>query len=168
MTKLFLVRHGETVDNARQVMQGQMPGELNEAGIRQARELCERMRHRHFDAFIASDLKRAVDTCRILAEPHGLPVVTTPLLRERDWGDFTGVYIPDLKGREWPANVESLEAMLKRARDFLDFVASNYPGCRVVAVGHGIMNKAIQAVYYHKEMKDISRMENADVRVLDL
>ena len=36
MTTLYLVRHGETVDNAAQIMQGQTPGRLNEKGIEQA------------------------------------------------------------------------------------------------------------------------------------
>ena len=35
-------------------------------------------------------------------------------------------------------------------------------------VRHGIINKAIQAVYYNKEMKDVQKMTNAEVRVLDL
>lgn len=33
MTKLYLVRHGETVDNKAQIMQGQTPGKLNMKGI---------------------------------------------------------------------------------------------------------------------------------------
>ena len=36
MTTLYLVRHGETVDNAAQILQGQQQGELNETGIKQA------------------------------------------------------------------------------------------------------------------------------------
>ena len=39
MTKLYLVRHGETVDNAAQIMQGQTPGKLNATGIAQAEEV---------------------------------------------------------------------------------------------------------------------------------
>lgn len=165
---LYLVRHGETIDNERQLMQGQIQGELNETGLRQARELSSKMAQEPIDVFVASDLKRAIDTCRIVAEPHGKDVVTTPLLRERDWGDFTGRYIPDLKGLPFPDNVESLEALLTRARDFLDFIRSNYPNQRVLAVGHGIVNKAVQAVYYQKNMKDVTRMQNAEVRVLQL
>ena len=38
MTKLYLVRHGETVDNKAQIMQGQTPGKLNMKGIEQAEE----------------------------------------------------------------------------------------------------------------------------------
>lgn len=36
MTLLYLVRHGETIDNAHHIMQGQTQGELNEKGIKQA------------------------------------------------------------------------------------------------------------------------------------
>ena len=39
----MLVRHGETVDNARQVMQGQTQGELNEKGREQAWQVAERL-----------------------------------------------------------------------------------------------------------------------------
>ena len=130
MTTLYLVRHGETVDNANQIMQGQTQGELNENGIRQALEVSEAWKDRPIDVVIASDLKRSIDTARIIAEPHGLEVITTPLLRERDWGGFTGK--------------------------------------KVLAVGHGIINKAVQAVYYGKTMSEIQRMMNAEVRVLEL
>ena len=107
MTTLYLVRHGETVDNANQIMQGQTQGELNENGIRQAQEVSEAWKDRPIDVVIASDLKRSIDTARIIAEPHGLEVVTTPLLRERDWGGFTGRFIPDLKNEVWPDDIDS-------------------------------------------------------------
>ena len=58
--------------------------------------MSEAWKDRPIDVVIASDLKRSIDTARIIAEPHGLEVVTTPLLRERDWGGFTGRFIPDL------------------------------------------------------------------------
>ena len=129
MTTLYLVRHGETVDNANQIMQGQTQGELNENGIRQAQEVSEAWKDRPIDVVIASDLKRSIDTARIIAEPHGLEVVTTPLLRERK---------------------------------------KTFPGKKVLAVGHGIINKAVQAVYYGKPMSEVQRMMNAEVRKLEL
>ena len=168
MTTLYLVRHGETVDNANQIMQGQTQGELNENGLRQARLLSEAWREKPLDAVIASDLKRSVDTARIIAAPHQLEVLTTPLLRERDWGDFTGRYIPDLKNEVWPDNVETLENLLSRADEFPTFVRQTFPEKKVLAVGHGISNKAVQAVYYQKSMSDIQRMSNAEVRILEL
>ena len=167
-TILYLVRHGETVDNARQLMQGQTQGELNDVGIGQARALSGRLDGVAIDAIVSSDLRRAVDTAAILAAPRGLSVVTTPLLRERDWGSFTGRFIPSLKGEVWPDDIETLEALLARARRFLDYVRTRYEGKTVLAVGHGIVNKAIQAVYYGKQMSEVERMANCDVRLLEL
>lgn len=165
-TIIFLVRHGETVDNARQIMQGQTQGCLNDKGREQARLVAERLASESLDAVVASDLRRAIQTAELLAEPHHLPVVTTPLLRERDWGGFTGRYIPDLKGETWPDDVESEEALVLRARAFLLYITATYPGGRVVAVGHGIINKAILAVYAQCPMREVQRMLNAEVRIL--
>ena len=90
------------------------------------------------------------------------------LLRERDWGSFTGRYIPDLQNEVWPDDIETLDEMKARARRFLDFVRDNYPGKTVLAVGHGIINKAIQSVYLGKPMNEIQKMANCEVRVLEL
>ena len=168
MTRLYLMRHGETVDNAAQLMQGQTQGQLNDNGIRQAEQAGKELATYPFDAIISSDLKRSIDTARIVARHHGLPVVTTPLLRERDWGDFTGRFIPDLKGLPFPDNVEQLDQLLSRARRFLHYIYKEYSGQTVLAVGHGIINKAIQAVYHDCGMKDVPRMTNAEVRLLEL
>ena len=117
-----------------------------------------------FDAYVSSDLKRSVDTCAIVAS--GKPVVTTPLLRERDWGSFTGRYIPDLKDEVWPDDIESLDKLKERAGRFLRWVRERYPSQTVLAVGHGIINKAIQAVLFNKQMNEVMRMENGEVRIL--
>ena len=167
-TRLYLVRHGETEDNVNQILQGQTPGKLNEQGCRQARELAEKMEGEHIDVFVSSDLRRALQTCEIIAEPHGKPVVTTPLLRERDWGSFTGLFIPDLKDKVWPDDIETTGQMKERARRFLNWIKKEYPGKTVLAVGHGIINKAIQSVYFNKAMNEIHPMTNAEVRVLIL
>ena len=219
MTRLLLVRHGETVDNVNKIMQGQTHGRLTLNGIEQAHELGRQLRGEHIDVFLSSDLARAVETLEIIKKerdqlPHPLQTlppapplregsemplggsssqsekVSTPLpngrgrgvgllpsgrgeevgllLRERDWGSFTGRYIPDLQNEVWPDDIETLDAMKARARQFLDFVRDNYPGKTVLAVGHGIINKAIQSVYLGKPMNEIQKMANCEVRVLEL
>ena len=168
MTRLYLTRHGETYDNANKIMQGQTPGRLNDHGIEQAKEVAKKLAEKHFDAFVSSDLKRAIDTCHIIALPHKAHVVTTPLLRERDWGGFTGRYIPDLKSEPWPDDIETMDNLKARAASFIEFIRRSYPGKTVLAVGHGIINKAIQSVYYDKPTNKIVPMKNAEVRVLEL
>jgi probable phosphoglycerate mutase len=168
MTILYLIRHGETVDNVAQIMQGQTQGCLTEHGREQAEEVAARLAKVKIDAIVSSDLRRAIQTAEIISSRHGLPVSVTPLLRERDWGSFTGRYIPDLKDEVWPEDIESLDCLLERAQRFLEYIMTNYEGQTVVAVGHGIVNKAIQAVFYHKPMNQVQRMSNAEVRVLCL
>ena len=168
MTTLYLVRHGETVDNVAKIMQGQRPGRLNATGVQQIEELAEGLRDIHFDAVVSSDLQRSYDSAMILAARRTMGVATTPLLRERDWGDFTGRYILELKGLPMPENVETMDDLLKRARAFLDWVKENYAGQTVLAVGHGIINKAIQAVHYGLHTREVPKMSNAEYRILRL
>ena len=90
MVQLYLVRHGETIENAEGVLQGLMPGNLSEQGKEQARVLGEELRGQHFDVMFVSDLHRTVQTAELLNEVLQLPMIKTPILRERDWGEVTG------------------------------------------------------------------------------
>ena len=168
MTKLYLVRQGETVANKAHILQGQTDGELNDTGRRQAGEVRKKLNGAEIDVYVASDLQRAVETCKIIAGTEHDNLVTTPLLRERDWGSFTGKYIPDLEGQTWPDDIESLEELKSRAQNFLTWLKVTYPDKAVLAVGHGIINKAIQSVYFRKPMNEIQKMDNAEMRILML
>ena len=168
MTKLYLVRHGETVANKAHILQGQTDGELNDTGRRQAGEVRKKLNGAEIDVYVASDLQRAVETCKIIAGTEHDNLVTTPLLRERDWGSFTGKYIPDLEGQTWPDDIESLEELKSRAQNFLTWLKVTYPDKAVLAVGHGIINKAIQSVYFRKPMNEIQKKDKAEMRILML
>jgi probable phosphoglycerate mutase len=133
-----------------------------------AEEASRRMAGEAIDVFFSSDLGRCVDTCRIMARPHGKPIVQTPLLRERDWGSFTGLYIPDLKGREWPDDIETTEQMRMRAETFLHWIQAEYQGKTLLVVGHGIINLVILSILSGKPMRDIQKMANAEVRLLTI
>ena len=168
MTTLYLVRHGETTENSAHILQGTRNGNLAPLCISQMEILTFLLYNVHFDAIVSSDLKRAYDSAQVLANYWRLPINTTKLLRERDWGDFTGRYIPNLKGLPMPDNVEKMEALLQRAKSFLDWIRETYPNKTVIAVGHCIINKAIQAVHYGKLTREIPKMSNAEYRILQL
>ncbi len=168
MTTIYLIRHGETFDNVAQILQGQQQGELTPTGIAQIEELAVSLSDIHFDAIVSSDLKRAFDSSKILASHFQLPIETTTLLRERDWGDFTGRHIPDLHGLPMPDNAETMYDLLHRAETFLDWTSTHFTDKTILAVGHGIIDKAIQAVFYHKMTREIPKMKNAEYRILKL
>ncbi len=108
----------------------------------------------------------------LFGERKASQIVCTQLLRERDWGSFTGRYIPELANlnnpSEWPDDIETLDELKQRAKHFLDWIKSEYPDKVILAVGHGIINKAIQSVFYDKPMNEIAVMKNADIRILQL
>ena len=65
-------------------------------------------------------------------------------------------------------HVEKMEVLLQRAKSFLDWTKMTFPDKTILAAGHGIINKAIQAVHYGKLTREISKMSNAEYRILYL
>ncbi len=87
---IYMIRHGESVWNARGVWQGQADPELSETGIEQARHVSERLAEVAFDRVIASDLTRAVQTAEFISAGHDLEVEQRPGFRECDVGGWAG------------------------------------------------------------------------------
>lgn len=168
MTTIYLVRHGETEENAMHILQGHLPGHLTENGKEQLRLLREDLNGLTFDAALCSDLQRCIDSLNILLEDNQLPVLYTKELRERDWGSFTGREIESVRNEPIPSDVETVECMLLRAKSFLTFVKSAYPDKTLLVMSHGLFCRAIQAEYWEKPMKEIEPMRNASYRTLVL
>jgi len=90
-TRICFIRHGETDWNVAKRIQGQTDIPLNETGRSQALAMAFNAAHYDFGAVYSSDLGRALDTAKMIAERRGLEVSTTPLLRERHFGIFQGI-----------------------------------------------------------------------------
>lgn len=92
MTRILLVRHGETDWNADGRLQGWAPVPLSADGRRQAQQLGEAVAKQYeIDRLVSSDLHRARETAELLAEPLGVEVVLDRGWRERDLGVFQGL-----------------------------------------------------------------------------
>lgn len=154
-TELVLTRHGETLENRQDLMQGHMPGTLSDKGISQAKQLGELLSGQHIDAIVCSDLARSHDTAKIIGDFKGLVPRPTPLLREIDWGRHTGGRLSSIDWHCLPEGCETLESVMKRGRMFLDRVKEEYPGKCVLAVGHGIIDRAIIAVWEGKGVREM-------------
>ncbi len=104
MTRVLLIRHGQSKWNADGRWQGQADPPLTELGRLQASHAA-----RHVgavDAIVASDLQRATDTALIIAEQLGVgPLVLEPGLRERDAGEWSGLTRADIE-RDWPGYLD--------------------------------------------------------------
>ncbi len=91
MTRVLLVRHGETDWNREGRWQGQAGPGLNETGLWQARAVAERLASTGIDALYSSDLERALQTAAALTSRLGLEPLVDPDLREVDVGDWSGL-----------------------------------------------------------------------------
>jgi len=77
MTRVILIRHAETPWNRERRMQGHIDTLLSEAGRAQAAALGRRLADGGFNALYSSDLSRARETARAIAERSGREVVRT-------------------------------------------------------------------------------------------
>jgi probable phosphoglycerate mutase len=150
-TRVIVARHGETAWNVDTRIQGQLDIGLNEVGRAQARRLAHALAGEGLHAIYASDLARARDTARAVAERAGLPLRADPALRERGFGVFEGLTWADIKrdhpedARRWrardaafgPAGGETLGAFAARAVDALAAIARRHRGQHIAVVTHG-------------------------------
>lgn len=98
MTKLILIRHGESVFNLKKRYSGQLDVPLTEKGIEQAKITAEYiLKSYKIDAVYSSDLSRAIETARPVAELLGLEIKTDRRLREINAGKWQGLFFDDVK-----------------------------------------------------------------------
>jgi len=156
-TRLILVRHGETDWNLEGRYQGQADLPLNERGREQAKLLAERLRGERIEAIYASDLSRAFETAKIIAEALGHEVKTLESLREVDTGVWTGLTLEEVESRyprhlrEWradPLGVKRLEGesyleLFERTIAATREIVEAHPDQTVLIVGHGGNMKCI-------------------------
>ena len=97
MTRLILVRHGQSLANAEHIFAGHSDFDLSELGHTQARLAADYLAtHESIDAIYASDLLRAYHTATPIAERLGLPIIKDTGLREIFAGEWEGKTVFDL------------------------------------------------------------------------
>jgi len=87
---IILVRHGETLLNVSRTLQ---PADtpLSERGLAQAAAVARRLASLRIAGIVSSDLPRARVTAQTIGRATGLPVATTALLQERNYGELRGM-----------------------------------------------------------------------------
>lgn len=96
MSRLFLVRHGETTLKSSQRLWGRTDVELSALGLKQAEKLRDRLASEKIDFIYSSDLKRALVTARTIASRHQLDITTCAELREFNYGKVEGLTFEEI------------------------------------------------------------------------
>lgn len=153
--KLFIVRHGQTIENARHEIMGQRDGTLSEKGIEQAKKTSGKLKSEQFDQAWASDLGRCVDTAKYILVNHpNVNLRTTKALREVNYGKFQGRPSEEIQPFFKEAKIfvtwkvpggESHLAMFKRTIKFINGLFKRYPNQTILLVTHTGPIEAIRA-----------------------
>ena len=153
LCRIYLTRHAESRGNVQGVAQGHADYELTEKGIEQARARAAQLKGIKFAAAYSSDLTRARHTAEIIATEHELLVVTSELLRERDFGKYKGISDQTLMAElnqlleaqqamilagqpEPESEVETTVGMTGRVLQMLRQIALAHLGENVLVVSH--------------------------------
>ena len=158
-THFGLIRHAQTVWNRNKMIQGQNDSPLTTAGQEQSRTWGAHLAGLNFDRILTSDLGRTVATANLINRSLKLPMKETSLLRELDWGLWTGRRIRDIQNeipRElkrleqagWqfcPPGGESRRDVWLRSRKALEDASRKWPGETILTVTH---NGVIKCLLY--------------------
>jgi probable phosphoglycerate mutase len=151
VTRVILLRHGETTWNIEGRYQGQLDSPLTPVGIAQAQALARRFAGAKFTALYSSDLGRALETATCIAKTSGHEVRADARLRERHLGIFQNLLKADLKQKfseqyrlfksGGPDYVipqgESGRQAAERSNACLEELARRHAGETIVVVAHG-------------------------------
>jgi probable phosphoglycerate mutase len=151
MTRIIVVRHGETRWNLESRLQGHGDSPLTESGIAQADAIAGRLAGETFDALISSDLGRALETARRIAARTGHAIVADTRFRERNFGRAEGMtfgemdsHYPELFSRvretdpDYDAHGgETRRQLFERVRDSFAALAREQGDRCVAVVCHG-------------------------------
>jgi probable phosphoglycerate mutase len=152
LTRICIVRHGETSWNAEKRIQGQTDIGLDTAGLAQAEAAANWLAGTPVAALYSSDLQRAQQTAAYIAVAVGLPTFLLPAMRERRYGLFEGLTYAEARKQHpahyhafemrapdfaLPGGGESLRQLYERVAGGLCEIAARHPGQTVVLVTHG-------------------------------
>lgn len=166
-TRIIAVRHGETAWNVDSRIQGQLDIQLNDTGRWQARRVGHALSAEQLSAIYSSDLGRAHETARAIAEAAGIPVVAHTGLRERRFGMFEGKTFDEIQ-QNWPEHAlnwkrripewqppeggESLVQLRERVHRTVADLAARHCGEQIAVVAHGGVLDALYRIATGQEV----------------
>lgn len=185
MTKILLIRHGESEANLRDVFAGHYNPDLTERGRKQAACTAAFLEENYtVDAIYSSDLRRACQTAKPIADTFGLPIDPDKEMREIFAGDWEGVpfygikythpeefriWLTDLGNAVCP-NGESVAQMSERVYKAVNRIAAENDGKTVVITTHATPIRALQCRFSGKPLTAIQHIpwvSNASVTEID-
>lgn len=170
MTKIYIVRHGETNWNREGRLQGGTDTTLNENGIQQAKDCRSYFEKIKCDAIFTSTLKRASTTATIMNETLHLPIFLLKEFAERTFGKAEGLTYEE-RMRAYPQKVypnqETIEQLKIRIASGLEQIYHQYPDGKVILVTHGaVIHTLFTMVGNPETFPQSARLSNGGVSTI--
>ncbi len=147
MTRIYLVRHGQTELNFYGVLRGHLDPKLDALGILQARMLGDVIGREKLQLVASSPLLRAVETATEIAIRAGVNVEMDPRLVDRDYGPWAGktkeVLIAKWGSLNAAPDIEPESEVLARAFEAVIDVSRRVPNGSAVLVSHDAVNRLL-------------------------
>ncbi len=190
VTRVNLIRHGETEGAETKRYKGHIDVPLSENGIKQITKLSNYLVQNGskslngLNAVYCSDLSRAVKSAEIIAGPYGLKPVIIKALRERNFGVWEGMSFDEIKEKypdtfnAWtenplqfsPIEGESTIEVKDRALKAFNEITERHNSGNIAVVAHGGINRVILCELLGIPLENIFRIEQdfAALNVIEL
>ena len=148
--ELYIMRHGQTADNKKHLLQGRKNIPLSEEGVTQALQAKAELDDEGvvFDRVCASPLERAMQTAELVTGVKREDVEPVEEVIEVDFGPLEGKRVEDLgenmrnffldpEAYEAPEGAEPYDRLYERVQGYLDRMEREDPDEKILLVCHG-------------------------------
>lgn len=158
ITRIYLLRHGESLGNFNKECLGHTDKDLTDIGLKQAQATAEILSHLNFDGIYSSDLIRAYNTALPHANMRGMGVEALPSLRELFFGKWEGMKVADISdiygdmftvdwlcgfGTFTPPDGEYVQDCADRMYKTVFELANKHSGGNLLIASHGAAIRAL-------------------------
>jgi 2,3-bisphosphoglycerate-dependent phosphoglycerate mutase len=183
VAKLFIFRHGQTKDNLKHTFSGFRQSDLTENGIEEAKQIAEKLKSEKVTKAYQSDLIRSQHTLEFVLNGyhHGVEIKTDPRIKERDYGDLTGLNKDDIEKQNpqqyklWhrsydvpPPNGESIQMVEVRVLSFLNEILPTLKSDDIVFISASANSiRPMRKYFEHLSNKEICSYEYTPAQIFE-
>ncbi len=171
MSKICIIRHGETDWNKKQKLQGRIDIELNETGIKQAKLLGKHFKNDKWNIVVSSPLRRAYQTAEQISNELSIKdILIEDDLVERDYGLASGLTKSEREKlypeKNYPG-IEDKKKLEERMVNCILNLSKKYKDKNILIISHGSAINTFLSKISNGKYENLSRLHNCSISTLE-